>query len=200
MEHESPILDLDEEGEAVDGTTETVAGTEELPTIDHVEQAAESPIAEIALLLALLIVIIGGWRPVKRAVTGMLDARSERIRSELGEAQRLREEAQAALATYQRRQRDALDEAKRILEHARSEAATIRTQALAALEVQLKRREELALARIAQAEQAAAAEVRNAAVDVAVAAARQVFRDGLDETSGAALVDQAIAELPARLH
>ena len=52
----------------------------------------------------------------------MLDDRADKIRQELEEAQRLREDAQATLASYQRRQRDALKEAEDIIAHAREEA------------------------------------------------------------------------------
>ena len=53
------------------------------------------------------------WKPLKGALLGGLDARAERIRKELDEAQRLREEAQTLLAELQRKQRDAMQEARR---------------------------------------------------------------------------------------
>lgn len=131
---------------------------------------------------------------------GMLDQRSERIRQELSEAQRLREDAQAALAAYQRRQQDALKEAEAILAHAREEAERIRQRSAAELESALKRREAQAMDRIAQAEALALAEVRNLTVDLAVAASRRLLSQGLGAEQQDRLVEQAIADLPKNLH
>ena len=117
------------------------------------------------------------------------------------EAQRLREEAQAALANFQRRQRDALGEAEEIIAHAKVEADRLRDHAAAEeLEETLKRREAMAMDRIAQAESAATAEVRGVAVDVAIAAAREVIGTQLDKSKADSLVDESIKDLPNRLH
>jgi F-type H+-transporting ATPase subunit b len=139
------------------------------------------------------------WKPLKGALLGGLDARAERIRKELDEAQRLREEAQTLLAELQRKQRDAMQEADAIVARARSEAERMQRDAKQRLEADLKRREDQALQRIAQAEQAAAHEVRAAAVDVALAATRQLLTNKLDAGVQARLVDDAIRELPGTL-
>ena len=155
---------------------------------------------DLILLLALIATFAAVWRPAKRAVLGLLDGRADKIRAELDDANRLKEEAQATLAGYQRRQRDALEEAERIVEHARQEAERLRAQAVETLEEQLRRREAQAMERIAQAERAAAAAVRDAASDAAIAAARQVIADSLDTATASGLIDAAITELPAKLN
>ena len=113
-----------------------------------------------------------------------------------------RDVAQAALASFQRKQRDALAEAEEIVAHARLEAERLREKALAELEETFKRRESQADDRIQQAQQAAAMEVRNSAVDVAVAATRRLIAQQLqkDAARSAALIDAAIEDLPKRLH
>lgn len=170
--------------------------------IDHGEahEEAHGIPTEIWLLLAFVVVIAIAFKPAKRAILAALDNRAERIRTELEEAQRLREEAQAALANFQRRQRDAMGEAEQILAHARQEAERLRVKMQAEIEETLKRREAQAVDRIGQAEAAAAAEVRAVASDVAVAAARQVIAANLDKDRAKTLVDQAINDLPAKLH
>jgi F-type H+-transporting ATPase subunit b len=155
---------------------------------------------ELWLVLALLALIMIAFRPAKRAILGALDQRAGRIRDELDEAKRLHEEAHAALANFQRRQRDALGEAGEIIAHAQVEAERLREHAVAELEETLKRREAMAMDRIAQAEAAATAEVRSVVVDVAIAAARDVIGAQLDKTKADALVDDAIKDLPNRLH
>ena len=189
------------EGETADeaespATSETVGVAD-----DH--GAADDPGVfgpEFFLVLALLVLIFIAFKPAKRAILGALDDRAGRIRDELEEAQRLREEAQAALANFQRRQRDALGEAGEIIAHAQAEAERLREHAAADLEETLKRREAMAMDRISQAEAAAVAEVRGVAVDVAIAAARDVIGAELDKSKGDALVDEAIKDLPNQLH
>lgn len=155
---------------------------------------------EFWVALAFVIFAVLVWKKAKAAIVGALDARAEKIRAELDEAQRLREDAQAALAAYQRRQRDALKEAEAIIAHAREEAARIRAQAAADLEASLKRRESQAVDRIAQAEAAAVNEVRHLTVDLAIQAGRKLLTEGITAKQADALIDQSIAELPKHLH
>lgn len=155
---------------------------------------------EFWVLLAFVIFVGLLWKKIAAAFVGMLDARTEKIRQELDEAQRLREEAQSLLASYQRRQRDAQKEAEEIIAHAREEAERLRRQAAADLESSLKRREAQALDRIGQAEAAAMHEVRSLTVDLAIAASRKLLSENLPQSQQDALVAQAIAELPKHLN
>jgi F-type H+-transporting ATPase subunit b len=155
---------------------------------------------ETWVAVAFIIFVALVWKPGKRALLGALDARAARIEKELSEATRLREAAQALLAQYQQKQRDAIQQADAILTHAKEEAARLSQRAAKDLDAALKRREALALQRIAQAEQQAAADVRAAAVDIAIAAAETLLAEKLDGAKADALIEQAIRELPAKLH
>ena len=155
---------------------------------------------EFWVALAFIIFVVLVWKKAAAAIAGLLDARAEKIRAELDEAQRLREDAQALLANYQRRQRDALKEAEAIIAHAREEADRLRSQAGADLEASLKRREAQAMDRIAQAEASALAEVRNLTVDIAIGASKRVLSGGLPPMQADKLIEQSISELPKHLH
>lgn len=156
--------------------------------------------AEFWVFVAFLIFIgLLAWK-ARGVMTGALDARGDRIRNELDEAQRLREEAQALLADYQRRQRDAVQEAEAMLRAAEEEAVRVRERAEADLAASIKRREQQALDRIAHAEATAQADVRNMAVDIAIAATRQILAEKMDAAKAAELVDGAIQEIPNKLH
>jgi F-type H+-transporting ATPase subunit b len=155
---------------------------------------------EFWVLIAFVIAIALVWRKATAGISQSLDARAARIKAELDEAQRLREEAQQALATYQRKQRDALKEAEAIVNHARAEAERFGEQARRDLEAAIERRRRQAEDKIAQAEAKAVAEVRAAAVDVAMAAARRIIGQSVDAARGARLIDDAIHALPQRLH
>jgi F0F1-type ATP synthase, subunit b len=156
--------------------------------------------AEFWVAVGLIIFLaLVGKRAYRLIVVG-LDERAERIRARLDEASKLAEEAQSMLATYERKQRDAAEEAEAIVADARREAERLAEQATAELQRSLKRREELALERIAQAEAAAVAEVRTRAVDVAMQATQALLVQTLTPTQSDTLIDNAIAELPQKLH
>jgi len=156
--------------------------------------------AEFWVFVAFIIFVgLIVWK-ARGMIASTMDARGERIRSELEEAQRLREEAQALLADYQRKQRDAVQEAEAMLRAAEEEATRVRERAETDLAASIKRREQQALDRIAHAEATAQADVRNLAVDIAVAATRQILAEKLDEARASELVDEAIKEIPGKLH
>jgi len=154
---------------------------------------------EFWVLLAVVIFAIVVWKPMRRAVVGTLDERAMRIQGELEEARKLRDEAERLLADYRQKEREAEADARAIIAHARDEAERIAAQSARDLEQSLERRQRLAEERIAQAEAKALDEIRAAAVDVAIAAARDVIVSELDERRGAAMLDAAIAALPQRL-
>ena len=156
--------------------------------------------AEFWVALATIIFAVLAFRPAAKAVTAMLDDRADKIRQELEEAQRLREDAQATLASYQRRQRDALKEAEDIIAHAREEAERLRLHSTADLEAAMKRREAQAMDKIAQAEALALQEVKNLTVDIAVAAGGRLLVQNLDAQQSAKLIDASIADLRRNLH
>jgi F-type H+-transporting ATPase subunit b len=138
------------------------------------------------------------WK-ARKALVGGLDARAARIKAEIDEAQRLREEAQALLAEYQKKQREALGEAEAMVKQAEEEGKRVRAKAETDLAAAMKRREQQALDRIAQAEAQALAEVRNLAADLAVSATQKLLVEKLDAAKAQTLVSDAIAELPRRL-
>ncbi|CBS86008.1 F0F1 ATP synthase subunit B family protein [Azospirillum lipoferum] len=155
---------------------------------------------EFWVFVAFVIFVALVWKKASAAIGTMLDGRAERIRSELDEAERLHKDAQALLNGYQRRLADAQKDAEAFLAHAREEAARLRAQAGSDLEASLKRREAQAMDRIAQAEAAALADVRNLTVDVAIGASKRVLSGGLPPMQADKLIEQSIGELPKHLH
>ncbi|MFO1189446.1 MAG: F0F1 ATP synthase subunit B [Alphaproteobacteria bacterium] len=154
---------------------------------------------EFWVAIAFLIFVALVAKKVGGMVVSGLDARAARIKADIEEAAKLRDEAQALLADYQRRQRQAETEAKDILAAAETEAARMRSESMAQLDAALKRREAMAMDRIARAEAQALAEVRNLAVDVALNATRRLITDGIDAARARALVDDAIKGLAGRI-
>ena len=133
-------------------------------------------------------------------LTGALDERAKKISNDLDQARELREEAQVLLATYQRKQRDALKEAEEIIAHAKEEAMREAEQAEKKLEEAVARRQQAALNKIALAEAQAEYEVRDTAIEIAIAAATAVVAQQVRGDRADALVDTAIQELRRHLN
>lgn len=150
----------------------------------------------IAFLLFVAVFVWKGLKPLLAA----LDARAERIRGQLAEAHRLREDAEQALSEAERKSREAQRSADEIIEHARDEAKRLEAQAAQNLQATLERRERNALDKIAQAEAKAVKEVQDQAVDAAIAAARTLLTRQVDGAKGDRLVAEAISEIGKRLN
>ena len=150
--------------------------------------------------VAFVIFIAATAKPISRLLTAGLDKRADKIRSDLEEAEKLREEAQDLLASYQRKQRDALAEAEAIIAHAGEEAERLAVQERDKLEAALERRQKQAIDRIAQAEAQALDLVRAKTVDVALDATRDYLAKELKDNQSDALSDAAIKDLPGNLH
>ena len=151
------------------------------------------------VFIGFVIFVVLAFKKAKAAITGGLDARSEKIRAQIAEAEKLRSEAEAMLRDAEQRHKTALNEAKAMLAAAQQEASHIKEQAAKDLAAMLDRRRHGATDKIAQAEAAAVAEVRQYAVDVAIAATRQVLTSQVQGALADRMIDQAIAELPRRL-
>lgn len=129
-----------------------------------------------------------------------LDARADAIRKELDEARRLREEAQALLADYQRRSREAEDEAKSIIEQAKHEAEILAAETRKSLQETLERRTKAAEEKIARAEAQAISDVRDTAVETALAASQKILSSKVAGATGNTLIDDSIRSLKSKLN
>ena len=129
-----------------------------------------------------------------------LDARAEKIKADLEDADALLKEAQGLLASYQKKQREAADEAQEIKARAKEEGKRIVENGRARLEDSLQRREKLAMDRITQAEASALDEIRARTVDIALDATRDLLADNLSDHKANAMLDDAIKALPGRLN
>ena len=154
----------------------------------------------IVLLAFILFIGVLFYFNVPKLLGDMLDKRAETIRSELDEARKLREEAQSILASYERRQKEVQEQADRIVESARKEAEAEAIKAREALEATVARRLAAAEEQIASAQASAERVVRDKAIKVAIAAARNVIATQMTAASAGKLIDAAINEVDANLN
>jgi len=151
----------------------------------------------VAISFVIFVVLVGakGWK----TLTGLLDKRAAKIRDDLAEASRLRQEAEALLKDAQQRRTAALAEAEALVKGAADEAQRVVAAAEADARATAARREKMAMERIAAAEKAAVDEVRATAADISAAAAREVLAATATPDRQAALIDRGIAGIPQAL-
>ena len=156
---------------------------------------------DFVVLIAFLIFLgVLVYLKVPGLLSGMLDKRAEGIQSELDEARKLREDAQTLLASYERKQKEMQEQAEKIVAAAKDEAVAAAEQAKEDLKTSIARRMAAAEDQIASAEASAVREVRDQAITVAVAAAREVIAKNISAAAGNQLIDDAIADVEAKLH
>ena len=154
----------------------------------------------VVLLAFLVFVGVLIYFKVPGMVGGLLVKRAAAIRGELDEARALREEAQALLASYERKQKDVQAQADRIVATARDEAAKAAVLAKDEIRASVARRLASAEDQIASAQAAAIRDVRDRAITVAVRAAQDVIAAQMTAAQGNKLIDDAISEVEAKLH
>ncbi|TWG89605.1 F-type H+-transporting ATPase subunit b [Mesorhizobium sp. J18] len=153
--------------------------------------------ATIGLIVFVAILI---YMKVPGMLSRALDQRAERIRNELDEARRLREDAQQLLAEYQRKRQEAEKEAEDIVNAARREAELIAQEARERTEDYVARRTALAEQKIAQAERDAVSEVRSSAVDIAIEAARRLLTEKVDVKTTHDLFKSSVQQVKSKLN
>jgi F-type H+-transporting ATPase subunit b len=148
------------------------------------------------LCFLALLAYLGAHKKVFDAI----DARRARIKSELDEARRLREEAQALLAEFERKGREAETEAAAIIAGAKAEAERLAAEAKTKMEDFVARRTKMAEEKIVQAEAQALADVRSAAADAAVAAAEKILSAKATGKVAEDLLTRGIADVRSKFN
>jgi F-type H+-transporting ATPase subunit b len=156
---------------------------------------------ETWVAIAFILLMIGfAWMGVHRTVLTALDHRAERIKAELDDASRLKDEAAKVLAEYKARRASAEREAADIIASANAEAERIASEAKAKMEDFVARRTKTAESKIALAEAQAVADVRAAAADAAVQAASTILSQSVKGSLADDLLAKGIAEVRQKLN
>jgi F-type H+-transporting ATPase subunit b len=157
---------------------------------------AETWVAIAFIILFALFAYLGIHRTVLKA----LDHRADRIKAELDEARRLKDEAAKLLAEYKTKRSSAEREAEEIITNAKAEAERIATETKAKMADFVARRTKTAESKIALAEAQALADVRAAAANAAVSAASTILSQSVRGSVADDLLAKGIAEVRAKLN
>ncbi|WP_455482242.1 F0F1 ATP synthase subunit B [Bartonella sp. B35(2025)] len=143
----------------------------------------------LVIFVALLV-----YFKIPKMIVHHLDARAKRIKDELDEALRLREEAQEVLAEYQRKHAEAEKDAQEIIAAAKREVEAVVAEARRKAEEYVKNRNKLAEQKIAQAEIDAVRMVSSSAIDLAVSAACTLIAKELNSKKAHELIKESLVE------
>jgi F-type H+-transporting ATPase subunit b len=153
----------------------------------------------VAIAFVILMALFA-YLGIHRTVLSALDKRAERIKAELDDARRLKDEATKLLADYKAKRATAEREADEIISNAKAEAERIATEAKAKMEDFVARRTKTAESKIALAEAQAVADVRAAAANAAVTAATTILSQSVRGSVADDLLAKGIAEVRAKLN
>jgi F-type H+-transporting ATPase subunit b len=153
----------------------------------------------VAIAFVMFVGILG-YVGVHRMIGKSLDERADRIKAELDEARRLKDEAAALVAEYSRKRQQAEGEAQGIIAGAKADAERMAAEAKARVEDFVSRRTKMAETKIAQAEAQALADVRSAAAEAAVAAAEKILTQEAKGKLAAELVAKGIDDVRKKLN
>ena len=151
----------------------------------------------LAVIIFLAVLVYFG---IHKKIAGALDARAAKISDELEQARNLREEAQALLASYQRKQKEAETQADDIIRQARSDAESMAVKARKDLAERLERRAAQAEAKIISAEAKAMSDVKAKAAEMALEAAEQLIRETSKPADQARFVKDGITQMSKALN
>ena len=154
----------------------------------------QDPTFWVGVSFCLTVVVLA--KPLGKAMGAALDKRSAEIAQRLEQAKKLRDEAEALLLNYKKKQEEAQKEIEKILLKAEETAKKEAREEKEAFDAALKRREEMLLARLARSQENAIEEVRNQAVLISIASVERLLKEMLDDRMDQKILEKTIDSLP----
>ncbi len=194
-----------EEGEEVDISHEAEECIHLLEDGKDVDDCQEAPslilpeTSEIVWGSISFVVLLGAlyrfaWPGMKKG----MEARSERIRRDLAEAEAAKASATEVLDDYQRQLADARNESGRIIEEARQSADAMRRDLQARAESDIAELRQRAAADVESAKAQAIADLRAEVASLAIGAAEVVVQRNLDRDTQVQLIENYINQVGSR--
>ena len=167
-------------------------GDEHLPPILSADPG--SAILNILIFLGVFGVLAKFVWPV---ILGALEAREEKIASDLAGAQKANSDAQALLSDYEKKLADANTEAQSILAEARRDADVNAAKIVEEAKAEAKRQAERALSDIETAKKVALSDIAGQTSALALGVAKQVVGRELKANDHADLIKSALDQVPS---
>lgn len=145
----------------------------------------------VTFLIVLLVLWLFAWKPIIKA----LDARQEKVETDLRKSQELRERAEKLLQEYEEKIEKARQEALELLEEGRKDAEVQKEKILQAAKDEAKRILERANQEIELAKIKALDEIEDSVVNLTMEVLRRIFQDRLKNEEHRQLVVEELSRL-----
>ena len=147
----------------------------------------------IGFVLFILMLI---YFKVPGQITKILDNRAEKIKNELDEARKLREEAQAILADFQKKNNEAEKSAKALIDEAKKLAKNYEKEAKSKFDENMERRKKLLDEKLKRAEVEALNQIKNDITDIVFDAIdKTLSNDNINKDASDRIIDSGIKEI-----
>lgn len=195
-----PGAESEESGEEISHEAEEcIHILEDGGTVDECQEAPSPILPEQNEIiwggLAFLIILAALWKFGLPAVNKAMNARTERIRNSLDEAERAKADAESLRADYQRQLSEARSEAARIVEEARQQADAVRRDLTSRAEQEAQELRQRNAEQLEAERARVLGELRGQVAVLAVDAAERVVRANLDTEANRRLVEDYISNL-----
>ncbi len=161
-------------------------------------QIFQDSTAWVALSFVIFVVLANVYG--RKSVISGLDARIERIRSEIATAEDLKNQAQSLLAEYQQKHDAAAEEAATIVSQAKAQAVQMQEKAASDFEATMARKEAMMQERIQRMEESAMDDIRRYAAELAINATTQIIAQKMDAPTAEKLADASIRKVSDNLN
>lgn len=152
------------------------------------------------VLFSFIVFMVLAFVLGRRSVLGMMDAKIDKIREQIVNAEKLKADAELLLAQYKGSLANASGEADTIIAKAKAQAADLRRQADQDFEETMARREALLRSRIEQMERTAIDDIRQYAAELAVSASTEIISQKLTSVDAKRLADNSINQISEKLN
>jgi F-type H+-transporting ATPase subunit b len=151
--------------------------------------------AEFWLAISFFIMVIVGFKPLKKLVLTQLDNRTSKIKAELSEAETVKIEAEAVLAKYKLKFQGQEQEVKEILESAQAQSQMLLSTAEHNIAESFDRRLKLATIKIEQQHNSLINNMLSDAIEQATNVAKQLVGQKLNSDLQQQLIEHSKIEI-----
>jgi len=155
---------------------------------------------EFFVAVAIVTFFVFAFKPLKKGFLSLLDTRIDKIKKDLSEAERLKNEAQQLWNEASSRLSESEVRGKAIIANAQAEAENIIKNTRKKLEKDIEVRKKMAMQKIQSFEESAVNELKKNISNITVALASQLIEEGGSEDSFKKLVNSSLDKLSKTIH
>jgi len=151
--------------------------------------------ASWVLVAFIIFVILALVAKAPSMIAKILDSEIERIKNELNDARKLKEDANSLLADYERKVQNAQKEIEKILDQAKTTAKNHDESSRKKVEEYIKRAEQQSIEKITQTEKMALSKVNQEIVSNSIEVAEKIVSENITEDNSKKLFSQSVQQI-----